>query len=248
MSPTSSPPRQPLGGNLQDNTTLESPRVTVLISGRGSNLRALVGAFRASALPMPSVQVISNEPEAPGLAWAQTEGLVTQVRCHRDFSHRQAFDQALLADVLSFRPHLVVLAGFMRILSPGFCEALAGRLINIHPSLLPAFTGLDTHRRALEAGVRLHGATVHAVTAELDHGPILAQAIVPVLPDDNVEMLSARVLEMEHRLYPLAVRAILSGVVRWDGQGWDIVQPDHFRPLLFHPLLGVTRSSTLSSS
>jgi phosphoribosylglycinamide formyltransferase-1 len=166
------------------------------------------------------------------------------VLCHRDFPHRQAFDQALLAEVLAFEPDLVVLAGFMRILSPGFCEALAGRLINIHPSLLPAFTGLDTHRRALEGGVRLHGATVHAVTAELDHGPILAQAVVPVLPEDNAETLSARVLEVEHQLYPLTVNAILSGVVRWHGRGWHIVQTDRFRPLLLHPLLGMTRSGT----
>ncbi len=233
-----------MGGNLPGNTSLECPRVAVLISGRGSNLRALVGAFRASDLPTPAVRVISNEPEAPGLAWAQSEGLATQVLCHRDFPHRQAFDQALLAEVLAFEPDLVVLAGFMRILSPGFCEALAGRLINIHPSLLPAFTGLDTHRRALEGGVRLHGATVHAVTAELDHGPILAQAVVPVLPEDNAETLSARVLEVEHQLYPLTVNAILSGVVRWHGRGWHIVQTDRFRPLLLHPLLGMTRSGT----
>ena len=244
MSQTSSPPRQPLGGNLRCAATLGSPRVAVLISGRGTNLRALVGAFRASDLPMPSVRVISNEPAAPGLGWAASEGLATQVLCHRDFSHRQAFDQALLADVLAFEPDLVVLAGFMRILSPGFCEALAGRLINIHPSLLPAFAGLDTHRRALAAGVRLHGATVHAVTAELDHGPILAQAIVPVLPDDSAETLSARVLESEHQLYPLSVNAILAGVVRWEGQRWRILKPDLFRPLLLHPLLGMARSVT----
>lgn len=248
MSPTNSPPRQPMGGNPQGDTSLGRPRVAVLISGRGSNLRALVHAFRASTLPMPAIRVISNEPEAPGLLWAESEGFATQVLCHRDFPHRQAFDEALLADVLAFEPTLVVLAGFMRILSPGFCEALAGRLINIHPSLLPAFTGLDTHRRALEAGVRLHGATVHAVTAELDHGPILAQAVVPVLFDDNAETLSARVLELEHRLYPLAVQAILSGVVRWEGQGWRIVRPHLFAPLLLHPLLGITRSGTFSDT
>ena len=248
MSQTSFPPRQPMGGNLQGNTTLGSPRVAVLISGRGSNLRALVDAFRASTLPMPSIRVISNEPAALGLAWAESEGLATQVLCHRDFPDRQAFDQALLAQLLAFAPDLVVLAGFMRILSPGFCEALAGRVINIHPSLLPAFTGLNTHRRALEAGVRLHGATVHAVTSELDHGPILAQAVVPVLFDDNAETLSARVLELEHRLYPMAVHAILSGVVRWEGGGWHIVMPHLFAPLLLHPLLGITRSGTFSDT
>lgn len=235
-----------MGGNLQASTTLESPRLTVLISGRGSNLQALVHAFRASDGPMPSLRVISNEPEAAGLAWAKAEGLATSVVCHRHFPDRPAFDQALLAEVLASAPHLVVLAGFMRILSPGFCAALAGRLINIHPSLLPAFTGLDTHRRALEAGVRLHGATVHAVTAELDHGPILAQAVVPVWSDDNTESLAARVLALEHQLYPSAVQAILSGVVGWDGQGWQIAEPERFRPLLLHPLLGMNRSGPSS--
>jgi phosphoribosylglycinamide formyltransferase-1 len=209
----------------------------VLISGRGSNLQALVRALRNSDLPLPTLHVLSNVAEAPGLEWARSEGLSTAVVGHRDYAQREAFDAALLGEILAFAPDLVVLAGFMRILSPGFCDALAGRLINIHPSLLPVFTGLDTHRRALAAGVRLHGATVHAVTAELDHGPILAQGVVPVFHDDTPERLAARVLEIEHQLYPAAVRAILAGDICWTATGWHFLHPERFAPLLLHPLL-----------
>lgn len=189
------------------------PRLAVLISGRGSNLKALVSYFSRFPVEQPDYLVISNEPGAEGLAWARAQDLLTQVVCHRDFHDRAQFDAALLAALHPFKPDLVLLAGFMRILTPSFCQALEGRLVNIHPSLLPAFKGLDTHARAIAEGVRIHGATVHLVTAELDHGPILAQGVVPVLPEDTPQSLAARVLEIEHQLYPRAVEAYLRGQV-----------------------------------
>lgn len=238
-------PSEAPSGQTHDAGTRRRPRVAVLISGRGSNLRALVGYFPSAAAP--HWRVISNEPQAAGLAWAQAQGIATESVCHRDFPSRAAFDAALLARLQAFNPDLVVLAGFMRILTPDFCQALAGRLINIHPALLPAFTGLDTHARALAAGVRLHGATVHAVTAELDHGPILAQGVVPVLRDDTPERLGQRVLEIEHRLYPQAVAAVLSGAMVWQAEPGRWVQAirageeddlsRRFVPLLVHPSL-----------
>lgn len=158
--------------------------------------------------------VVSNRPEAAGLAWARAQGLVTLVLDHRAFGSREAFDVALAEAVDGLcppkGPDLVVLAGFMRILTPGFVDRYAGRLINIHPSLLPAFAGLNTHQRALEAGCRFAGATVHRVTAELDHGEYLDQAVVPVLPDDTPETLAARVLTQEHRMYPLVIERLLA--------------------------------------
>lgn len=219
----------------------------MLVSGRGSNLRALVGALGHAPEESPQWLVISNEPEAAGLAWAKAQGIETELVCHRDFATRAAFDEALLGRIRAFAPDLVVLAGFMRILTPGFCEALAGKVINIHPALLPAFTGLDTHARALAAGVQLHGATVHAVTAALDHGPILAQGVVPVLVEDTPESLAARVLEIEHLLYPQAVAAVLSGAVVWRDGGWHrhglaesgsaLGVGRRFSSLVVHPLL-----------
>ena len=158
--------------------------------------------------------VISNRPDAAGLQEAQSLGLTTQVIDHRAFSSRAAFDAALQTAVDRFQPSLVVLAGFMRILTPGFVAHYAGRLINIHPSLLPAFTGLNTHQRALDAGCKEAGATVHRVTAELDHGEILAQSVVPVLPADTADTLAARVLCQEHLLYPQAVRALLQALTK----------------------------------
>lgn len=238
-------PSEGPAGQSQYPCAERRPRVAVLISGRGSNLRALVGYFSEATAPL--WRVISNEPQAAGLAWAQAQGIATECVCHRDFPNRSAFDAALLARLQAFDPDLVVLAGFMRILTPAFCQALEGRLINIHPALLPAFTGLDTHARALGAGVRLHGATVHAVTADLDHGPILAQGVVPVLPDDTPERLGERVLGIEHRLYPQAVAAVLSGAVVWQAQAGRWVRPMRavgeddpsraFTPLVVHPLL-----------
>lgn len=181
--------------------------IVVLISGRGSNLAALLEAD----LPLTVAAVISNRDDARGLAIAEAHGIPGVVVPHRDYASREAFDAALAAAIDRHAPALVVLAGFIRILTPGFVQRYAGRLINIHPSLLPAFAGLDTHRRALEAGVKIHGCTVHFVTPELDHGPIIAQAAVPVLEDDTEESLAARVLVAEHRLLPQAIRWFAEG-------------------------------------
>ena len=182
-------------------------RIVILISGRGSNLAALLAAH----LPLVVAAVISNRPEAEGLALAAAQGVATEVVDHLRYPTREAFDDALVAAIDRHQPQLVVLAGFMRIFTPAFVQRYRGRLINIHPSLLPAFQGLHTHRRALDAGVRIHGCTVHFVTEELDHGPIVAQAAVPVLPEDTEETLAARVLRSEHLIYP--------EVLRWWAEG-----------------------------
>ena len=179
--------------------------VVILISGRGSNMRALIEAG------LPVSAVISNRAEAEGLALAAARGLPTRVVEHRAHGTREAFDNALATEIDRFAPRLVALAGFMRVLTPGFVARYGDRLLNIHPSLLPAFPGLDTHRRALDAGVKVHGCTVHFVTAELDHGPIIAQAAVPVRADDDEAKLAARVLKLEHVIYPRAVRWFLEG-------------------------------------
>jgi phosphoribosylglycinamide formyltransferase-1 len=179
--------------------------VVVLISGRGSNMHALLEAG------LPVSAVISNRADAKGLAVAASHGIATRVVEHRNFASREAFDAALAGEIDRFEPRLVALAGFMRILTPRFVERYAGRLLNIHPSLLPAFPGLDTHARALAAGAKVHGCTVHFVTAELDHGPIVIQAEVPVRNDDSAETLAARVLRREHVIYPRAVRWFLDG-------------------------------------
>lgn len=187
--------------------------IVILISGSGSNMAAIVRAAEqerwSDRLNAKVTAVISNKADAAGLAWAKAQGLSTAVLDHKAFASREAFDQALMAQIDRFSPSLVVLAGFMRILTPGFVAHYEGRLLNIHPSLLPAFTGLNTHQRAIDAGCRFAGATVHQVTAELDHGGILAQAVVPVLPEDTAETLAARVLSQEHRIYPQAVAAWL---------------------------------------
>ncbi|MBA4194240.1 MAG: phosphoribosylglycinamide formyltransferase [Comamonadaceae bacterium] len=188
--------------------------IVILISGSGSNMAALVEAARqrrwAQRWGAQVVAVISNKPGAAGLAWARAQGLATAVVDHREHDGREAFDAALMQAIDAHRPALVLLAGFMRILTPGFVAHYAGRLVNIHPSLLPAFPGLKTHQRAIEMGCRFAGATVHRVTAELDHGEILAQAVVPVLPDDTPDTLAERVLSQEHRIYPEAVERLLS--------------------------------------
>lgn len=180
--------------------------IVILISGRGSNMEAIVHALKTEGWPARIAAVISNRAEAPGLAFAAQHGIATAVVGNKDYASRAEFDAALQAVVDSYAPDLVVLAGFMRILTEPFVTHYAGRMLNIHPSLLPLFPGLATHAQALAAGVREHGATVHFVTAELDHGPMVLQASVPVLPDDTVETLSARVLEQEHVIYPRAVR------------------------------------------
>jgi phosphoribosylglycinamide formyltransferase-1 len=188
--------------------------IVILISGNGSNMQAVIGAAAREdwlgRLGARVVAVISNKPEAAGLGLAQQAGVATEVLDHRAYDSREAFDAALMQAVDRYAPTLVLLAGFMRILTPRFVRHYAGRLVNIHPSLLPAFPGLHTHRRAIEAGCAQAGATVHWVTPELDHGPILAQAAVPVWPGDTEQTLAARVLEQEHRIYPQAVRQLLT--------------------------------------
>jgi phosphoribosylglycinamide formyltransferase-1 len=181
-------------------------RIVILVSGRGSNLKAIVQDCAEQRWPAAVVAVISNRPGAGALACAASHGIATAVVDHQQHASREAFDAELMRVIDLFAPDLVLLAGFMRILTDGFVLHYAGRLLNIHPSLLPAFAGLHTHRRAIVAGCKLAGATVHFVTPTLDHGPIVAQATVPVLAEDTPETLSERVLAAEHLLYPLAVR------------------------------------------
>ncbi|MDN3577985.1 phosphoribosylglycinamide formyltransferase [Chitinimonas viridis] len=188
--------------------------IVILISGRGSNMQAIVEA----AIPGAHIAaVIANRPDAAGLAWAAERGIATVALDHKQYASREAFDTELAARIDSFQPDLVVLAGFMRILTPAFTQHYAGRMFNIHPSLLPAFPGLHTHQRAIDAGCKLAGCTVHFVTAELDHGPIVFQAAVPVLDDDTETSLAQRVLAEEHRLYPAAVQAFVEGRLEVDG-------------------------------
>jgi phosphoribosylglycinamide formyltransferase 1 len=188
-------------------------KIVILISGGGSNMAAIVRCAQRDAwrerLGAEVAAVISNRADAGGLAFARDRGIATAVVDHKQFTSREAFDAELARTVDAHQPALVALAGFMRILTPGFVQRYAGRLVNIHPSLLPAFPGLHTHQRAIEMGCRFAGATVHQVTAELDFGPILAQAVVPVLPDDSAESLAARVLTQEHLIYPRAIAALL---------------------------------------
>ena len=190
--------------------------IVILISGRGSNMEALIAARDAGNLPVNIAAVISNRPDAAGLATAAKAGIVTHYIDHKAFAGREAFDAALAECIDGFVPDLVVLAGFMRILSEGFVRHYEGRLMNIHPSLLPAFPGLHTHQRALDEGVRIHGCTVHFVTPTLDHGPVIIQAAVPVLDSDDEASLAARVLRQEHRIYPLAVRWFAEGKLTLD--------------------------------
>jgi phosphoribosylglycinamide formyltransferase 1 len=189
-------------------------KIVILISGGGSNMAAIVRAAQREGwrerLGAEVAAVVSNRADAGGLAFAREQGIATAVVDHKGFASRDAFDAELARVVDAHEPVLVVLAGFMRILTPGFVQRYAGRLLNIHPSLLPAFPGLHTHQRAIEMGCRFAGATVHHVTAELDHGPILEQAVVPVLPGDTAEALAARVLTQEHLIYPRAIGALLA--------------------------------------
>ena len=199
--------------------------IVILISGRGSNMEAVVRAAQAEQWPARIAAVISNRADAQGLVFAAEHGIATAVVANKDYASREQFDAALQAVIDGFAPDLVVLAGFMRILTPPFVDHYAGRMLNIHPSLLPLFPGMATHRQALDAGVTEHGATVHFVTAELDHGPAVASATVPVLPGDTEDSLSARVLVQEHLLYPRAIRLFIDdklsvehGQVRVDPQ------------------------------
>ncbi|HEX7052433.1 MAG TPA: phosphoribosylglycinamide formyltransferase [Burkholderiales bacterium] len=200
--------------------------LAILISGRGSNMRALVEAG------LPVSLVAANRADAAGLEYARSRGIATAVVEHRAYAAREAFEAALAEALDAHAPRLIALAGFMRVLTPGFVRRYAGRMLNIHPSLLPAFPGLDTHARALAAGVKVHGCTVHFVTEALDAGPIVIQAAVPVLPDDDAARLAARVLEQEHRIYPRAVRwfleerlVVADGTVRVKGDDAQLLLP-----------------------
>lgn len=192
-------------------------RIVILISGRGSNMEAILRTAAAEQWPAQIAAVISNKADAFGLNTAEAAGIPALAVEHRQYPDRERFDQALAEAIDRFAPDLVVLAGFMRILTPGFVHHYHGRLMNIHPSLLPSFPGLATHRQALDAGVKFHGATVHFVTPELDHGPIVEQAAVPVFDDDTESTLAARVLEQEHVIYPRAVRDFVEGRLWLDG-------------------------------
>ncbi|WP_321792438.1 phosphoribosylglycinamide formyltransferase [Caballeronia sp. J97] len=193
-------------------------KIVILISGRGSNMEAVVRACAREGWPARIRAVISNRPDAAGLGFAAANGIETQVVDHRRFDGRDAFDAALAREIDRFEPDLVVLAGFMRVLTDDFVGKYAGRMLNIHPSLLPCFPGLRTHQQALDAGVRVHGASVHFVTPTLDHGPIVAQGAVPVIAGDDAAALAARVLKVEHEIYPRAVRWFIEGRLSVEGE------------------------------
>lgn len=210
-------------------------RTAILISGRGSNMQALAAAARAADYPAEIVLVISNRPDAAGLQWAKTNGLATLVIDHKAHASRTAFEGALQQALDAAKVELIALAGFMRLMTPAFVEHWRDRMINIHPSLLPSFRGLHTHERALAAGVRIAGCTVHFVRAETDTGPIIAQAAVPVLSSDTATTLSARVLEAEHRIYPIALKLVASGRARCEGEKIIISEYDTVLSSLFSP-------------
>ena len=188
--------------------------IVILISGRGSNMQAIVNAG------IPDIRiaaVLSNSATAAGLAWAAERGIPTDSLNHKDFASRGAFDQAMMEKIDAYQPDLVVLAGFMRILTPEFCTRYEGRLMNIHPSILPSFTGLHTHERALAAGCRVAGCTIHFVASELDCGPIISQGVVPIFDNDTADDIAARVLKVEHRLFPQAVADFAAGRLKIEG-------------------------------
>ena len=198
-------------------STVPKIRLVVLISGRGSNLQAILDQAASGELPVEVAAVISNRPGVQGLERARQSGVLALELDHKNFADRPAFEAALIELIDRYRPDLVALAGFIRVLTPGFTDHYRGRLFNIHPSLLPKFRGLHTHERAIAAGETEHGASIHFVTAELDGGPVIVQAKVPVLPGDDPDTLAARVLEQEHRLYPLAIRWFAEGRLRLEG-------------------------------
>jgi phosphoribosylglycinamide formyltransferase 1 len=200
--------------------------IVILISGRGSNMQEIARACSREGWPARVAAVVANRPDAPGLALAAEHGIETAVVDDRDFPERDAFDAALAATVDRYKPDLIVLAGFMRLLTTPFVTRYAGRMLNVHPSLLPSFPGLKTHRRALEAGVALHGATVHFVTPQLDHGPIVIQAAVPIAAGDDEKRLAARVLECEHVIYPRAVCWFVEGRLAIDGMRVTVTPPE----------------------
>ena len=200
--------------------------LVILISGRGSNMEAIVRACAQEAWGARIAAVIANRPDAAGLAFAASNGIATAVVDHRQFPDRASFDAALAQVIDGYAPDLVVLAGFMRVLTESFVGHYAGRMLNIHPSLLPMFPGLKTHQQALDAGCRVHGATVHFVTPTLDHGPIVAQSVVPVRAGDDAAALAARVLKTEHVMYPRAVRWFVEGRLALDGLRVSVTPPE----------------------
>ncbi len=200
-------------------------KIAVMISGRGSNLRALMDACAEPGFPAEIVLVLSNNPDAGGLRHAREAGLTAKVVNHRDYADKPTFERTMEAELVQSGAELVCLAGFMRLLTPEFVDRWRDRLINIHPSLLPAFKGLDTNQRALDAGTRISGCTVHFVRADMDDGPIILQAAVPVLEGDDSDVLAARVLAAEHRCYPAALRLIAEGRVRIDGDRVRVDSP-----------------------
>lgn len=199
---------------MQQNQT-QTQNIVILISGRGSNMEAIVKSWQHQMFPQNTkiAAVISNNADAAGLNFAKQHNIATEVLSHKNFSSRQEYDQSLIKIIDKYTPKLVVLAGFMRILSPEFVQHYQQRLMNIHPSLLPSLTGLHTHKRAIESGLKIHGCTVHFVTAELDAGPIIIQGAVPVLPNDNEDILAARVLKIEHKIYSKAIQLFLQGKI-----------------------------------
>ncbi|HVX35522.1 MAG TPA: phosphoribosylglycinamide formyltransferase [Hyphomicrobium sp.] len=217
--------------------TLRKTRTAILISGRGSNMQALVDAARADDYPAEIVLIASNRPDAPGLEWANARGLPTLAIDHKRYATREAFEDALQEALKAAGTELVALAGFMRLMTPAFVERWRDRMINIHPSLLPSFKGLHTHERVLAAGVRITGCTVHFVRAEMDDGPIIGQAAVPVLSGDDPDTLAARVLAAEHRLYPAGLKLVASGRIRRDGEKIVISQDINSSSPIYSPSL-----------
>ena len=208
--------------------------LVILISGRGSNMQALLEARHQ----IDRITVISNNPQATGLEIAKEYGVATVTLDHRDFAGRQSFDAALAERIDACQPKLIALAGFMRILSDAFVQRYQNRLMNIHPSLLPAFPGLGTHARALQEGVKIHGCTVHFVTSQLDHGPIVMQAAIPVLPEDTEETLAARVLQQEHRIFPHAVRWFMQDRIKLIANRVEVIDSSVDETTLLSP--GIT--------
>lgn len=223
------------GFSILPETQFSKRRLVILISGRGSNMQALAEACRLEGWPADIAAVIASRPDAGGLEWAAGQGIPTAALYHKDYASRDAFDTALAAEIDRYAPDYVILAGFMRVLTPGFVNHYAGRLVNIHPSLLPAFPGLHTHAQALATGVRVHGCTVHFVTPVLDHGPIIAQGCVPVLAGDTPELLADRVLAVEHQAFPAAVRWLAEGRVTLTNDHRVDVQGDPARLFNWSP-------------
>jgi phosphoribosylglycinamide formyltransferase-1 len=222
---------------MRKRMTAPKKRTAILISGRGSNMQSLVRAMAEPGFPAEPAVVVSNRPEALGLSWAESQGIPAIAIDHREFATRMAFEARLHQTLLEYGTELICNAGFMRLLTGGFVDRWKDRQLNIHPSLLPSFPGLHTHQRALEAGVMITGCTVHFVRLEMDSGPIIAQAAVPVVPGDTEDTLAARVLEAEHKLYPLALRLVASGAVRVENETLELTAGVEVPPPLYVPSL-----------